>query len=205
MGKLAAAIQTSVADALFTTTQQRVLGLLFGHPDRSYFASELIALTGSGSGAVQREVARLVGSGLAVSKIIGRQRHYQANLDSPVYEELRGIVAKTEGLPDALRSALDPLAARITLALIYGSIAKGTATAASDVDLLVVSDQLMLEDLYVHLADAESVVHRKVNPTLYTIREFQLRLRKGNAFLTKLLDGPLIPLIGVVGDTAAAR
>ena len=115
---------TSLADALFSTTQQRVLGLLFGQPDRSFYATELISLAGSGSGAVQRELARLEQSGLVAVHRIGTQKHYQANPDSPLYSELQGIARKTVGLAEPLRDALAPFAGKIIAAFVYGSVAK---------------------------------------------------------------------------------
>ncbi len=156
----------SLANALFTTTQQRVLGLLFGQPQRSFFATELIALTGSGSGAVQRELHRLAASGLVTVTRVGNQKHFQANPSSPVFKELRSLVIKTIGLADPIRHALAPLAEKIDLALLYGSVPKGTDTAGSDIDLLVVADELSLEELFAVLADVETSLDRKINPTL---------------------------------------
>jgi predicted nucleotidyltransferase len=196
---------TSLADALFTTTQQRVLSLLFGQPSRSFFASELIELTGSGSGAVQRELKRLASSGLVTTTRIGKQKHYQANPDSPVYEELHGLVVKTIAVAEPIRQALQPLSKRVRLALVYGSVAKGADTAASDIDLLVVADEVTLEQLYKELARVESALHRTVNPTLYTSKEFGERRAAGNAFLTRVLAGKHLVLIGSVDDSAAAR
>ena len=192
---------TSLADALFTTTQQRVLALLFGQPARSFFASELIRLTGSGSGAVQRELKRLVSSGLVTVKHIGRQKHFQANPDCPVFEELCAMVRKTVGMVEPVRQALAPLAEQIVLALIYGSVAKGAETASSDIDLLVVSDGLTLESLYSVLAPVEANLARKINPTLYTTKEFESRRMSGNSFLIRVLQGQKIILIG--GEDAA--
>src|SRR3990167_6965376 len=103
----------SLADALFTKTQQRVLGVLFGHPERSFYASELIREAGTGSGAAQRELAKLEESGLIVARRIGHQNHYQANAASPLYSELRNIVLKTVGLAEPLRDALKPVSAEI--------------------------------------------------------------------------------------------
>ena len=103
----------SIADALFTTTRQRLLGLLFGQPSRSFFATELIALTGSGSGAVQRELKRLASSGLVDVAPIGHRKHYQSNPKSPVFEELRGLVVKTVAAAQPIREALEPLANRV--------------------------------------------------------------------------------------------
>lgn len=196
--------RTRLGDALFTTTQQHVLGFLYGQPERSFFANELIGLTGSGSGAIQRELARLVDSGLVTSRSIGRQRHYQANTGAPIFDELRSIIVKTVGLAEPLRGALGPLGHRITLALVYGSIAKGTATAASDIDLLVVAEDLTLEDLYSALEPAEQQLQRKVSPTLYTVKEFARRRMVGNPFMTKVLTGENIVLIGDAHAIAAA-
>ena len=192
--------RTGVADALFTTTQQRVLSLLFGRPSRSFFASELIELTGSGSGAVHRELKRLVSSGLVTVTRLGRQKHHSANPDSPVFAELRGLVLKTVGLAEPIRDALAPLVDRISLALVFGSVAKGTATADSDIDLLVVGDDLTLETLYAALLPAETVLARQISPTLYTTGEFAERRAAGNAFLRRVLAGDHLLLAGALED-----
>lgn len=186
----------SLADALFTATQQRVLGLLFGQPDRSFFANELISLARAGSGGVQRELKRLADSGLVTVFRVGNQKHYQANRASPVFEELCGIVRKTVGLRDPIRDALMPLADKIERAVLYGSVAKQTDTASSDIDLLIVSDALTLEELYAALAPVEESLARKINPTLYTVQEFERRRKKGSPFLKRVLAGEHIVLIG---------
>jgi predicted nucleotidyltransferase len=193
---------TSLADALFTTTQQRVLALLFGQPSRSFFASELIELTGSGSGAVQRELKRLTSSGLVTVKRIGKQKHYQANSDCPVFEELCALVRKTVAMVEPIRQALAPLAKRIDRALIYGSVVKGMDTASSDIDLLIVADDLTLEALYSALAPVETSLDRKISPTLYTMKEFDSRRASGNPFLTRVLEGEHLVLIGSDDDAA---
>lgn len=187
-----------LADALFSGTQQRVLGLLFGQPGRSFFATEIIGLADSGSGAVQRELKRLTACGLVTSMRLGNQRHYQANPASPLFAALHDIVIKTSGLAEPLRSALSPLAGRLLAACVYGSVAAGTDTAASDIDVLLVAEGLTLEEAYAALASAERRLARKISVTLYTPAEFQRRQADGNAFLTKVLAGPLIPLLGDV-------
>ena len=197
--------RTSLADVLFTSTQQRVLALLFGQPSRSFFASELIQLAGSGSGAVQRELKRLGDSGLVTVTRIGKQKHYQANPTSPVFEELRSLVIKTVAMVDPLRHALEPLAKQISLALVYGSVAKGSDTAASDIDLLVVADDVTLERIYSALAPVEPTLGRKINPTLYTPQEFADRKSSGNAFLTQVLAGDHLVLIGNVDEPPPTR
>jgi len=188
-------VPTSLADALFTTTQQRVLALLYGQPSRSFFASELIELTGSGSGAVQRELKRLSSSGLVTVTRIGKQKHYQANPECPVFEELRGLVVKTVAMVEPIRQALEPLGDRVALALIYGSVARGTDTAASDIDLLVVADEMTLEELYSALAPVETTLDRRINPTLYTPAEYETRKAAGNGFLARVLSGEHVMLI----------
>ena len=192
---------SALADALFTSTQQRVLALLFGQPGRSFFVTELVALADSGSGAVQRELARLADSGLVTVTKVGNQKHYQANTDSPLFEELHSIIEKTVGLQEPVRAALQPMTDEISLALIYGSIAKGSDTASSDIDLLLVSDTLTLEAVYTALAPVEKLLDRPVNPTLYTTREFEQRRQSGNSFLKRVFAGPVIVLIGAEDGT----
>jgi predicted nucleotidyltransferase len=182
-----------------------VLALLYGQPQRSFFATELIRLARSGSGAVQRELARLVASGLVTVVPVGNQKHYRANADAPIFEELHGIVVKTVGLEGPLRVALGELSLRIRLALIYGSVAKREDHATSDVDLLVVSDDLTLEELYGALGPVEARLARPVNPTLYTSKEFHERRRNGNSFLRGVLGGPHRVLIGTVDGAARTR
>jgi predicted nucleotidyltransferase len=185
-----------IAGALFSRTQQRVLGLIFGQPDRSFFANELIALTRSGSGAVQRELQKLVESGLVTSRDIGRQRHFQANPQSPIFNELRQIMLKTVGVGEPIRLALQRMKTPIHLALIYGSIAKGDATAQSDIDLLVVDNHIELEALYRTLEPVEKQLARKISPNLMTSAEFERRRRESKPFVARVLGGPTISLIG---------
>jgi len=194
-----------VANALFTRTQQRLLTLLFGQPTRSFFATELIALTGSGSGAIQRELGRLADSGLATVSRVGNQKHFQANASSPVFHELCGIVRKTVGLADPLRRALLPLSKTVDLALIFGSFAKGTDTSSSDIDLLLVSNELTLERVYAALESTERQLGRKISVSLYTPREFERRRHVRNSFMEKVLTGEHIMLIGTEDGAIAAR
>jgi len=204
MGTRSKSARTNLSDALFSRTQQRVLGLLFGNSDRSFFATEIFDRTGGGRGTVQRELARLVSSGLVLMTRIGNQTHYRANEASPIFSELRSIIVKTSGIAEPIREALAPLAARIDLALIYASVARNEAHAASDIDLLVVASDFTLEQLFSRLARAERSVGRKVNPTLLTPDEFRRRRQNGNSFLKKILAGAVIPLIGSADAEAAA-
>ena len=194
----------SLADALFTRTQQRVLGVLFGQPDRSFYASELIRTAGTGSGAAQRELARLENSGLVVGRRIGHQKHYQANPASPLFEELRNIVVKTVGLAEPLREALKPLSSAIRAAFVYGSVAKAVDRSGSDIDLMVISDSLTYADVFGALERVAKTVGRQVNPTVYTVAEFSKRTREENAFVTRVLEQPKVWVIGSEHDLPVA-
>ena len=187
---------SGVADALFTKVQQRVLAVLFGNPARSFYANELIALASSGSGAVQRQLAQLEAAELVTVKRVGNQKHYQANASAPIFEELRGLVVKTSGLADVLRATLAPLAPQIDLAFVFGSVAKGTDTAKSDIDLMVVSDKMTYADIFSALEPATSRLQRTVNPTVYSRMEIERRIRDGNAFARRVLSQPKIWVIG---------
>lgn len=193
----------SLADALFSTVQQSVLGYLFGQPKRSFYASELIHLVGAGSGAVQREIARLEQSGLVTMRRSGSQKHYQANPKSPLFAELCSIARKTVGLAEPLRAALDPVNSQILAAFVYGSVAKRKDTAASDVDLMVVSDRLSYGDVFKVLEPLSARLGRMVNPTVYSRAEWVKRLESGNSFVTRVLDQPKLWIVGTEHDLAA--
>lgn len=195
--------ESGLADALFSTTQQRVLGLVFGQPERSFYTAELIALAGAGSGAVQRELARLEQSGLVTVRRLGVQKHYQANPDSPLFAELSSIARKTVGLAGPLRDALRPFAPRIGAAFVFGSVAKRKDTAASDIDLMIVSDRLTYADVFEALEAVGGRLGRTVNPTVYGRREFARRRKEGNAFLTRVLAQPKLWILGSEDDLPA--
>lgn len=193
----------SLSGALFTTTQQRVLACLFGGSGRSYAVNELIQATGAGSGAVQRELARLSGSGLLTVEHVGNQKRYRANPAAPIHDELASIVRKTFGLAKPLREALVPLAGRIHAAFLYGSVAKGTDTARSDIDLMVIADDLAYADVMLALHPVAERLGRQVNPTVYARDELRTRIEAGNSFITRVLQQPRQWLIGGEVDLAA--
>ena len=197
-----APVRSSLADALFSRTQQRVLGLLFGQPRRTFFATEIIAKSGGGSGAVQRELARLAASGLVTVSAVGTQKHYQANPAAPIYAELCGIAQKTVGLAEPLREALAPLARKIKAAFVYGSVAKRQDTAASDVDLMLISDSLTYADIFAALEAVGVTLGRAVNPSVLTSKELARRIKQEDSFLRRVLAQPKI---WVIGDEDALR
>ncbi len=194
---------SAVADALFTQTQQRVLGLVFGQPNRSFTVSEVIAASDGGSGAIHRELRRLADTGLVTTQHVGNQKRYQADPASPVFDELVGIIQKTVGMAQPLRDALAPIADRITHAFVYGSVAKRSDTASSDIDLMVISDTLAYADVFAALEPAVQQLGRPVNPTVYSWEEMAKRVKTRNAFVTKVLEQPKIWLIGEPNDLSA--
>jgi predicted nucleotidyltransferase len=147
------------------------------------------------AGAVQCELARLADSGPVTASRVGTQKHFQANPKSPIFSELCAISQKTVGLK--------PLAKRISAAFVYGSVAKRQDTAASDIDLTVVSGSLTYADLFAALEDASERLGRKVNPAVYSPRELAKRVKQGNAFVTRVLAQPKIWLVGGESDIAA--
>jgi predicted nucleotidyltransferase len=185
-----------LAGALFTPVQQRILGLLFGQPERRFQSAELIRLADSGTGAVHRQLQRLAGAGLVTVTRDGNQKYYQAKRESPVFPELHGLALKTIGLAEPLKTALEPLAERIDLAFVYGSVAKGTDRAGSDIDLLVVSDGVSYPDLYEALRDAEQTLARPVNPTVLTGREWREKRAARDSFVQRISTQPKLMLLG---------
>jgi predicted nucleotidyltransferase len=195
---------TSLAGALFSKTQQRVLGVLFGRPDQSFFANEIVRLAGGGFGAVHRELAALEAAGLVTATRIGNQKHYQANRQAPIFEELRGIVAKTVGLADVLREALRPLKPRIRTAFVYGSVAKGTDTAGSDIDLMVIADKIQYADIFTLVSEAERRLGRKVSPTV--VAPADLAKRRGeDSFHSRVIEQAKIFVMGSEDDLGKPR
>lgn len=190
----------SLADALFTKTQQRVLGVLFGHPTRHFHAQDVIRQARSGTGAAHRELVRLEASGLVTVTQIGRQKHYQANPESPLFKELTSIVEKTVGLAEPLRRALKPFGDRIRAAFVYGSVAKQTDRATSDVDLMVISDDVTYGEVFAALERASRALGRPVNPTVLTPGDYSRKLDEGSSFVSRLQKSRKLWIIGSDND-----
>ena len=190
----------SLSNALFSKVQQRVLGLIFGQPERSFYLSEIMRNVRSGTGAVERELSRLQRSGLVSVERIGNQKHYRANSQSPIFSELQSLVVKTVALTEPLRKSLEPCADKIKAAFVYGSAAKGTDTAYSDIDLMVIGDELNYSELYSVLQDAEDVLGRKVSPTFLALEEWRRKVSETGSFLGKINALPKIFVFGSEKD-----
>jgi predicted nucleotidyltransferase len=186
---------TALAEALFTTTQQRLLVLLYGEPGRSFYLKELLRETGLGVATVKRELDRMVEAGLLTRTVIGNQHHYQANPACPIHDELAAIVRKTLGAPNAIREALRPLADRIARAFMSGSFAAGTDQPGSDIDLLVIGD-VSLAELVSAIYPLQEALTREINPKFYRPDKWAHSVASEDGFARELLHRPRIELIG---------
>jgi predicted nucleotidyltransferase len=173
----------------------KVLGWLFSHPDERYFVRQLTALLKEDSTNVSRELARLEKTGILVSTAEGRQKYYQANRQSPLFNELHGLMLKTVGVADIIKKALEPRMADIKLAFIFGSVAKKAENRFSDIDLLVVGD-ITFGDVVDLISTAEEALSRELNPVIYTLTEFNKRLSENHYFVRDVLSGDKIFVIG---------
>jgi len=200
MGTEGEANSPGLAGALFSPVQQRVLGLLFGQPERRFQSAELIRLAEGGTGAVHRQLRRLEAAGWVTATRVGNQKHYQANADCPAFAELQGLIAKTVGLAEPLRRALHPLASKILVAFVYGSIAKGGDTAGSDIDVLVVADDVGYPEVFSALQPVESKLGRSINPNVMTTRDWKERNRQEDSFVARIAAQPRLFVIGTEDD-----
>lgn len=188
--------RTDLATALFGKTRRNVLALLFGQPGKSFYLREIVSRSGTGMSQVQKELEQLVAARLVLRERRANQVHFQANAEASIYGEMLGIVTKTFGVADVLREALARFKDRVRLAFVYGSIAKGTAHASSDIDLLVVADDLPPSELAVPLAGLRDQLGRKISLVSYSADEFGSMIRGQHHFISAILNGPKIWLIG---------
>jgi len=192
---------------LFGKVRRAILSVLFGHVDEAFYLRQIVRTTGFGLGPVQRELKQLTESGIIRRTVSGRQVYFRANLDSPIFSELKGLIIKTAGIGDTLRAALAPIAGQIEVAFIYGSIARGEEGLRSDIDLLVVGD-IAFADVVMNLQAAQKLLGREIFPTVYPPDEFKAKVRAKHHFLTSVLKGLKIYLIGdenELGRLAAKR
>ena len=195
----------SLKDAVFTDSQAKVYLWIFGQPERSYHLSELRRLTGLGSASLQREINRLVVAGLANSTLKGNQRQISANRQSPLFKELSDLTRKVMGAAALLTEALLPIEQKIEVAFLYGSVAKQSDHAESDIDIMIIGSDLRLGDVLEHLLPAEQMLCRKVNPACYTVDEFKKRLSDSDSFVNKVLSQHIIQLFGNMDDFRSAQ
>lgn len=185
----------SLADQLLGSSRAAVLAVLLLRPEESLHVRELARLTGVSPGTLHRELRALTEMGLLHRRAVGRQVFYAANRACPVFEDLAGLLRKTAGLIDVLRSALVPLTNRIERAFVYGSMASGQTHAHSDIDVMVIGD-LGFADVVLALAPAQESLRREINPTVLRATDFKRKRRQVDGFVAKVLKGPTLWLLG---------
>jgi predicted nucleotidyltransferase len=178
-----------------TKTRRAILSLLYGHPDESYYLRQITRIVNFGLGPVQRELKQLTDVGVIRRSESGHQVYYQANPASPVFKELKSLITKTVGVADTIHNALVPMADSISLAFIYGSIARGEENRRSDIDLLIVGD-MPFADVVRALRSAQETLGREINPTIYPVEEFRSRIAEEHYFIEEVLNGEKLFVIG---------
>lgn len=189
-------ICSAIGDALFTKTQQRVLSLLYGRPEQTFYLNEIVRLAAVGKGSVSRELEKLCAAGLLTVSRQGNQNHYRANANNPIFNELKAITQKTFGVVDIIKAALVSLLPKLSRSFIYGSVAQGTEHAGSDIDLMLVGDDISYSEVMDLLAPAEKQLGRTINPTLYTVAEFTDRKTNHQPFIQRVMEQPKLWLVG---------
>lgn len=184
---------------LFSTYRRKVLGLLLLRPDVSLHVREISRLTGVPAGSLHRELRALTDAGLLQSEPAGNQVRYRANRTCPIFSELTEIFRKTAGLVDLLQDALAPLASRIEAAFVFGSMAIGTESANSDVDVFVLGN-VGFTDVVAALSPLRKRLGREINPVVTTPADFAAQRASRDRFVTRVMDEPKLFVIGVADD-----
>lgn len=186
---------------LFGNSRNALLTILYGHTDQSFYLRQLIRATGSGNGALQRELQHLTSLGLITRKVRGNQVLYQANRRSPIFSEMKSLIAKTVGIHDTIRAALAHLSEEIPVAFVYGSVARQQERSNSDVDLMVLGS-VPFGDLVSALRPAQKALDREINPTVFPISEFRSKLAAGNHFLRAVMKDKKLFVLGSENELA---
>ncbi len=188
-------------DGLLTKVKQQVLAATLLQPDRPWYLHELARHLRVPVSSVQHELGVFVAAGLLTRRADGNRVYYQADRACPISRPLSEILWKTTGLADLVRDALKPLAAKIDVAFIYGSVAAEEEHASSDVDLMIVG-RAALSEIAAVLPPIEDRIGRSINPTVYTTQEFLRKLKAGHHFLTSVLDKELLFVHGTADHLA---
>jgi predicted nucleotidyltransferase len=204
MGKIIPKVGTNMNDnllcsGLFGKTRQAVLALLYGQADTSFYTKQILDAVKIGRGTVQRELKNLTDAGIITREVQGRQVYYRANKKCPLFNELKSIVRKTFGVADVIRQSLEPVADKIQVAFIFGSVARSADDRKSDIDVMIVG-RISFGDVVSLLSSAEEKLAREVNPVVYPVAEFKQRVKADHHFVKSVLEGEKIFLIGDEGE-----
>lgn len=186
----------NLTNTLFSKAQQKILALLYCHPEQQFYTNEIIRFSKIGIGAILRELENLKAADLITVTQVGNQKYYQANSNGNIFDELHSIVLKTFGMADILKEALLPFADKIEIAFVYGSIAKQKNTATSDIDLMVITNDLTYADLFPTLEQVEQRLGSVINPTCYSSSEWIHKLKEKNNFITQITTQSKIFVLG---------
>lgn len=184
---------------LFSEYRRRVLALLLLHPDERYHVREIARLTNTTAGTLHRELSKLAKSKVLLREQSGNQVYYQANQNFPIYMELTSILKKTSGLVDVLFDFLTPLAEKIEVAFVFGSVAKGTENLGSDIDVLIIGEVDFTEAVEALYA-AQASLGREINPKIYSREQWKASLQKQDLFIQEVLNNPKLFIMGAEHD-----
>lgn len=179
---------------LFPKTRAEIFRLLFEDPAKESHLRDLAREAGLSPAALQRELASLASSGLILSRRDGNRHYFKANTDHPWYADIHGLVSKTTGMVPALKNALAPLGG-IDFAFVFGSVATGSTSTSSDVDLLILGS-VGLRKLTPALRGLSQTFSRELNPYCMTTEEWRQKCRKGDTFARRVMHEPKIWLKG---------
>lgn len=175
--------------------------MLYGRPDESFYLRQLVRAVGTGHGALQRELKRLTDMGIIVRRSQGNQVLFQANVQSPIFPEIKSLITKTVGIHDVIRSSLASLGTEIRIAFVYGSVARQRERANSDVDLMVLGNAPFGE-IVSALGPAQRALGREINPTVFAVDEFRSKLASGNHFLRSVMKEKKLFILGTENELA---
>lgn len=188
-----------ISSLLFSEYRRRVLGLLLLHPENRYHVREIARLTHTSPGTLNRELSKLTEAEVLVREASGRQVYYHANSNLPIFEELASILRKTSGLVDVLANTLMPFSDKIKVALVFGSVGRGTESVGSDVDVLVIGE-LSFADTITALYPAQEIIGREINPKVFQQKEWRNLLRKKDPFVQEILKNSKLFIIGEANE-----
>jgi len=183
----------TLAEFLSSRSRAEILRLLFGANSRELHVRELERQSGLADATIRQELKKLTRLGVIVARQDGNRTYYRANVEHPLYPDIRNLVRKTSGLTDVLRDALGE--AEIQIAFVFGSVASGAEKATSDVDLMVIG-AISLRQLSKRLSGLATKLGREINPHALTPAEFARRIKGREHFITSVLETPRLFVIG---------
>jgi len=184
---------------LFGKSRRAVLSLLYNRADESFYLRQIASITGIGLGPIQRELKNLTDTGIIIREVRGKQVYFRANVQCPIYNELKGIVRKTFGVADVIRESLAPISKKIEVAFIFGSVAQIADTRASDIDVMIIGE-VSFSSVSSAISQAEKLIQREINPVVYPPAEFKQKVKEDHHFVKTVLEDEKIFLVGNEGE-----